>query len=134
MYCLGGIFYYDGADLVPTGEVEVLDTADLGAGWTVLAPMPLPTAEGRGFGFDADTLGLDTPGQGFLYVVSGGDWPDGTAEVMEYDIANDSWNQAFPDLNEWRSNAAGSFIPLCTSDPDDGLPGMWMFGGRWEYG
>jgi hypothetical protein len=134
VYCLGGIFYYDGADLVPTGTVEVLDTADPGAGWTTLSPMPIPTAEGRGFGFDSDTLGIDTPGPGYLYVVSGGDWPDGTAEVMEYDIATDTWDQAFPDLNEWRSNAAGSFVPLCTDDPDDGLPGMWMFGGRWEYG
>jgi hypothetical protein len=134
VYCLGGIYQYDGSDLVPTDAVEVLDTANPGAGWTLLSPMPVATAEGRAYGFDADTLGLNEPGPGYLYVVSGGDWPDGTAEVMEYDIANDAWNQAFPDLNEWRSNAAGAFVPLCTDDPNDGLPGMWVFGGRWEYG
>lgn len=134
VYCMGGIYQYDGSDLVPTDAVEVLDTGNLGAGWTVLASLPSPTAEGRGFGFDSDTLGIDEPGPGYLYVVAGGDWPDGTANVVEYDIANDVWNEEFPDLNEWRVNTAGTFIPLCTSDPNDGLPGMWVFAGRWDYG
>lgn len=134
IYCLGGIYYYDGVDLVPTDAVEVLDTVNLGAGWTALASMPVATAEGRGIGFDADTLGLNEPGPGYLYVVAGGDWPDGSAEVMEYDIAANTWNQGFPDLNDWRSNTAGTFVPLCTPDPNDGLPGMWIFGGRWVNG
>jgi hypothetical protein len=134
IYSLGGIYYYDGADLVPTDVVEVLDTADPGAGWTALASMPVATAEGRGIGFDSDTLGLNEPGPGYLYVAGGGDWPDGSAEVMEYDIAANVWSQGFPDLINFRSSTAGTFVPLCTSDPDDGLPGMWIFGGRWVSG
>ena len=98
VYCLGGIYAYVGGDLVPTDVVEVLDTGDLGAGWQPLASMPVATAEGRGYGFGGDTLGLDQPGAGYLYVVGGGDWPDGTAEAMEYDIAANTWNQGFPDL------------------------------------
>jgi len=134
IYAMGGTYQYTGSDLVPTDVVEVLDTANLAAGWTSLAPLPVAAAEGRGIGFDSDTLGLDEPGPGYIYVVSGGDWPEGSAEVQEYDIANDTWNQDFPDLINFRSNSAASFIPLCTADPDDGLPGMWSFSGGWTGG
>jgi hypothetical protein len=130
IYAMGGISGYDGADLIPTNAVEVLDTANPGAGWSYLASMPVALAEGRGFGFDVDTRGTTAPGAGYLYTVGGGDWPDYSTEVMEYEIASDTWDQAFPDLNVGRVNEAGSFIPLCTLDADDGLPGMWVFGGR----
>jgi hypothetical protein len=33
IYAMGGINEYTGSDLVPTDVVEVLDTANLGAGW-----------------------------------------------------------------------------------------------------
>jgi hypothetical protein len=49
---------------------------------------------------------------------------------MSYSIRTNSWNQAFPDLNQARRNHAGVFVPLCTADPNDGLPGLWVFGGR----
>jgi hypothetical protein len=134
VYSMGGISGYVGGDLVPTDVVEVLDTGNPGAGWSVLAPLPVPTGEARGFGFDADTRGEQAPWDGKLYIAGGGDWPDGSAEVMEYDIATDTWDQAFPDLNVWRVNHAGTFVPLCTDDPSDGLPGMWVFGGRSDNG
>lgn len=130
IYAMGGTSGYVGGDLVPTDVVEVLDPAAWWDGWAALAPMPVPTAEGRGFGFEYDTKGAQTPWDGKLYVVAGGDWPDISAEAMEYDIASNTWNQGFPDLNEPRVNLAGTFIPLCTDNPDDGLPGMWVFGGR----
>jgi hypothetical protein len=67
---------------------------------------------------------------GKLYVVGGGDWPSESAEVLEYDIASGSWSQGFPELLTPRRDHAGVYIPLCSDDPNDGLPGMWVFGGR----
>jgi hypothetical protein len=129
VYALGGHTSYAGSDLVPTTLVEVLDTHNLGAGWATLADMPVASAEGRGFGFQSDTLGLDQPA-GKIYVVGGGDWPDFSGEAMEYDVATDTWNQDFPDLIAGRRDHAGVYVPLCTPDPTDGLPGMWVFGGH----
>jgi hypothetical protein len=133
IYAIGGIYQYTG-DLVPTDVVEVLDTADVAAGWTAVTSLPVPTAEGRGFGFDDDTLAVEAPWQGLLYLAGGGDWPDISREAMAYDVGADAWDQSFPDLNDRRVNNAGTFVPLCTPDPDDGLPGLWVFGGRSENG
>jgi len=134
IYSMGGIYQYIGGDLVPTDLVEVLDTADPAAGWTMISPLPLPLAEGRGFGFDDDTKIMTPPWPGAIYTAGGGDWPDITREAMEYRIGSDTWDQSFPDLNDRRVNNAGTFIPLCTPDPNDGLPGLWVFGGRSENG
>ena len=133
IYALGGIYQYTG-DLVPTDVVEVLDTANIAAGWTAVASLPVPTAEGRAFGFDDDTLAVEAPWHGLLYLAGGGDWPDISREAMVYDIGADTWDQSFPDLHDRRVNNAGTFIPLCTPDPNDGLPGLWVFGGRSENG
>ena len=119
IYAMGGIYDYPPGDLVPSNVVEALDVNNLGAGWQVLAPMPVASGEGRGFGWAGKT-----------YVAGGGDWPADSAEAMEYDIASNTWNQAFPDLITLRRDHAGALIPLCTADPTDGLPGMWVFGGR----
>lgn len=134
IYAMGGIYDYPGqSDLVPTDVVEALDTANLAAGWQTLSPLPVPTAEGRGFGFDSDTLGLNQMA-GRLYIAGGGDWPDISREAMEYFVATDTWNQSFPDLNDRRVNNAGTYIPIDTPNPHDGLPGLWVFGGRSENG
>jgi hypothetical protein len=130
IYAMGGISEYVGGDLVPTTVVEVFDPANPGAGWTAVTPMPVASAEGRGFGFDSDTLGINSPWGDKIYVAGGGDWSANTVEVMEYDAALDYWNQAFPDLINARRDHAGVFVPLCTADPTDGLPGMWVFGGQ----
>jgi len=129
IYAMGGHTTYTGSDLVPTSIVEALDTNNLAAGWQSRASMPVASAEGRGFGFQSDTLGLDQPA-GKIYIAGGGDWPDASAEAMEYDVANDTWDQTFPDLIQLRRNHAGVYVPICTADPTDGLPGMWVFGGR----
>jgi PKD repeat protein len=129
IYAMGGVDFYDGADLAPTTVVEVLDSANLGAGWVTLTPMPVASGEGRGFGFDADTLAPE-PWNNHLYVVGGGDWSASSAESMEYFVDTDTWDQAFPDLITNRRDQAGVFIPTCTADPTDGLPGLWVFGGR----
>jgi uncharacterized membrane protein len=47
-----------------------------------------------------------------------------------YDIATDTYDYSFPDLIDARRDHAGATVPLCTDDPADGLPGMWVFGGR----
>lgn len=130
IYAMGGTYQYSGGDLIPTNVVEALDVNDQASGWQVLTSMSVATAEGRGFGFSSDTLyELQADWQGKIYVIGGGDWPDYTAEAMEYDIASDTWSQAFPDLVQARKNHAGTYIPLCTPDPYDGLPGMWVIGG-----
>jgi len=130
IYAMGGIMSYDGSDLAPTDIVEAYDTSDPGAGWYALAPMPVASGEGRGFGFEVDTLGVDQPWAGHVYVVGGGDWPDPTNEAMEYLVGSDSWDTGFPNLNNARRDQAGVYVPICSEDPEDGLPGMWVFGGR----
>ena len=131
IYAIGGLSEYTGGDLVPSDVMEALDLHDLASGWTVLDPLPVATAEGRGFGFEADTLlGGTQSWAGKLYVVGGGDWPSESTEVLEYDILKGSWSQEFPELLTPRRDHAGVYVPLCTTDPNDGLPGMWVFGGR----
>ncbi len=129
IYAIGGDYQYTGGDLVPTPLVEALDTANLAAGWQLRSSMPVALSQGRAFGFDADTL-APAPWGGYIYTAGGGDWPADSNEAMEYLVLSDSWNQAFPDLNTARRNHAGAFVPLCTPDPTDGLPGLWVFGGR----
>lgn len=53
---------------------------------------------------------------------------------MQYYVASDTWDRGFPDLNDRRVNVAGAYVPLYTPDPNDGLPGIWVFGGRSENG
>jgi PKD repeat protein len=76
-----------------------------------------------------DTQRLDQS-SGKLYVVGGGDWPSQSAQVLEYDVTSDTWRLGFPDLITARRDHAGVYASVCTPDPDDGLPGMWVFGGR----
>jgi PKD repeat protein len=134
IYAMGGVFQYipSPTDLVPTSSVEALDVNNLAAGWQILADMPVPSGEGRGFGMDVDTVKeiAQPPWDGTVYVVGGGDWPDQTAEAMSYDITSDTWDQLFADLNDARRDHAGAFVPYYTADPNDGLPAMWVFGGR----
>ncbi|MGC9084516.1 MAG: PKD domain-containing protein, partial [Anaerolineae bacterium] len=130
IYAIGGDYQYTGTDLVPTNVVERLDLTNLAAGWQVRASMPVALSQGRGFGLDVDTLGLNVP-VGKIYTAGGGDWPAETTEAMEYDIASNAWNQGFSDLNIARRNHAGVFIPLCTpDDPTDLMPALLVVGGR----
>jgi len=119
IYAMGGDYQYTGSDLVPSNMVEALDVSNLAVGWQLRAPMPVASGEGRGFGW-----------AGKVYVAGGGDWPGQSGEVMEYNIASNTWDADFPNLITPRRNHAGVLIPLYTADPHDGLPGMWVFGGR----
>ncbi len=138
IYALGGIYQFipSPVDLVPTDRVEALDVNNLAAGWQIRANMPLPGGEGRGFGMDVDTRYGYTPDMapwsGKVYVAGGGDWPDQSAEGMAYDIAGDTWDLTFANLNMARRDHAGAFIPYYTADPTDGMPALWVFGGRME--
>lgn len=131
IYAMGGISGFSDNDLVASDVVEALDVYDLEAGWKLLDPLPVATAEGRGFGFSSDTLIDDTDNwTGKLYVVGGGDWPSESTEVLEFNLVNGEWSTAFPELINARRDHAGVYVPLCSADPGDGLPGMWVFGGR----
>ena len=94
-----------------------------------MAPLPVASGEGRGFGFDADTL-APAPWDNYVYLAGGGDWSSRSAEAMKYTVDTNTWDQTFPDLNQARRDHAGAFVPLCTPDPTDGLPGLWVFGGN----
>ncbi len=130
IYAIGGVGSYVGGELDPVDTVEVLDTNNLSVGWTMLTPLPLAGGEGRGFGFDSDTLNIDSLIQGKLYVVAPNDWPYVSSLMYEYDIAANTWYTDVPTLTTPVADMAGSYVPICTSDINDGLPGMWTFGGR----
>ena len=130
VYAIGGVGSYVGGELDPVDTLEMLEPANLAAGWTLLAPMPAPGGEGRAYAFDADTRNVDTPWQGKIYVVAPNDWAAVSSEVLIYDVPTDTWRDDLPELPTARADLAGSFVPLCTSDPNDGLPGLWTFGGR----
>jgi hypothetical protein len=118
LYAVGGDVY-DGVGFTPTAAVERLNLDNPAAGWQTMAPMPSPVGQGRAFAH-----------QGRIYVAGGGDWPDETDEGMVYEISSDAWDLGFPDLIQARRNQAGEYIPLVTANPFDGLPGLWVFGGR----
>ena len=130
IYAIGGVSYYDGSELNPSATFEVLDPAHLENGWVQLPSMPTAGGEGRGFGFDADTLQVNAAEQGFIYVVAPNDWPSPSGLVYAYDIALGSWVTGLPNLPTPRADLAGSYVPLCTATENDGLPGIWTFGGR----
>jgi hypothetical protein len=130
IYAIGGVSGYDGNNLYDDTTVEVLDTTNISAGWTLLASLPVPGGEGRGYGFDVDTLNQNSPYQGKIYVVAPNQWPNVSSSVYSYNVFSDTWNTNMPELISGTADTAGTFIPLCTSNPNDGLPGIWTFGGR----
>ena len=127
IYAMGGYSEYSSGDLVPTDLVQVLDTSASVLSWLTLSPMPLAMGEGQGFA--AVVPGIDGNLRNRVIVAGGGDWPSPGAVCMSYDIVSGVWDESFPDLIQARRNHAGVFIPMCSPDPDDGLPGFWVFGG-----
>jgi hypothetical protein len=128
IYAIGGDKIYDGGDVIPSDVIDVLDVTMSPPVWETLTPMPV--AVGQGQAFSAAFTGMDTFWQTHIVVAGGGDWPDESTECMTYNIETDSWNMSFPDLIQARRNHAGVFIPVLSPDPADGLPGLWVFGGR----
>lgn len=125
IYAIGGTDW-DGSSLIALSIVEKLDTTnptawdDAGA-----ADMPLACDENRAFGFDTGST-YDLAGT--IVVAGCGQWPNELAESLLYDIASDTWDLTFPDLNEARRNHAGAFVP--DGSGTNGLPGIWIWGGR----
>jgi hypothetical protein len=80
------------------------------------------------FGFDSDLEIALVAGK--VVLVGGGQWPEETANVFTYDPSTDTYDDSFPDLQNARRNHAGVFVPLDTESMSDGLPGLWVMGGR----
>ncbi len=128
IYAFGGTVF-DGAGLVAQTRAEVMAYPGGAGTWNdaAVADLPVASAEGRAFGFDTSS---GYPYGGQVVIAGGGQWPGETEEALLYDVASDSYIYAFPDLIDARRDHAGAFVPLCSLDPADGLPGMWVFGGR----
>ncbi len=118
IYGFGGDVF-DGANLNAQTIAESFDPAAGTWNDAAVADMPQATGEGRAFGF-SPTSPYDQAGR--IIIASGGLWPASTPEVFFYDLASDTYDYSFPDLNVSRRDAAGFFIP---SDPGQ----MWVFGG-----
>jgi hypothetical protein len=127
IYAFGGTIF-DGVNLNAQVRTEVM--ADPGGAGTwdnaAVAELPAASAEGRAFGFDSDSPYL--PNQ--IVIAGGGQWPGETAEALVYDVASDTYDYTFPNLINARRDHGGAFVPLVSENPADGLPGMWVFGGR----
>ena len=119
IYGFGGTVF-DGTNLVTQVKTQVFDP--VAGTWDDASVAELPTAgaEGRVYGFDSASA-YELAGQ--IVVAGGGQWPAETPAAYLYDIASDSYDESFPDLNISRRDHAGVFVP--------GDPGtMWVFGGR----
>ncbi len=123
IYAMGGDDYPGGV-LRPLTITERLDTAgplvwdDVG-----VADMPVTCDEMPAFGFDtAAPYRL----AGSVIIAGCGQWPNEYAESLHYDVASDTWDITFPDLNQARRNHAGAFIPAGAGTRS----GLWVWGGR----
>jgi hypothetical protein len=67
---------------------------------------------------------------GKVILAGGGQWSGESADVFTYDPASDTYDASFPDLQHSRRNHAGVYVPLDTASMTDGLPGLWVMGGR----
>jgi hypothetical protein len=119
IYAFGGDTY-NGSDLIAQTLSEVFNPA-IGT-WNNAAVADLPTAsdEGRAYGFDTASA-YELAGK--IVIAGGGQWPIEWNEVVVYDIATDTYDYSFRNLNIRRFNHAGFFVP--------GHPGvMWVLGGQ----
>lgn len=126
IYAIGGDTW-DGANLVASATVAKLDTTQPAPAWddAGVADLPIACDEMRGYGFDTGS-GYALAGQ--IVIAGCGQWPAELAESMLYDVATNTWDQSFPDLNLARRNHAGAFLPF--GPGTGGLPGLWVWGGR----
>ncbi|KAB2958775.1 MAG: hypothetical protein F9K18_11890 [Thermoanaerobaculia bacterium] len=126
LYAIGGDTW-DGTTLFARATVEKLDTTQPVLAWddAGVADLPVACDEMRAYGFDSDS-GYTLAGQ--IVVAGCGQWPNEIAESLLYDVATNTWDQTFPDLNQARRNHAGAFLP--NGPGAGGLPGLWIWGGR----
>jgi len=119
IYAFGGDTW-NGLNLVASTKAEVFNPT--GGTWNdaAVADLPVASGEGRAYGFDSSsTYGL----AGKIVLAGGGQWPADTNEALTYDVAANSYDTSFPNLNISRRDQAGFFIP-------DKQGTMWVFGGR----
>lgn len=124
IYALGGDIP-GGLGLVAVTTTEKLDTSAGVLAWdeASVAPMPVACDEAPAFGFDTtDTHAL----AGSVVIAGCGHWSDESELTPRYDTIHDQWDLNFPGLNQARRNHAGALVPS-----DDGVPGMWVWGGRY---
>ncbi len=119
VYAFGGDTF-DGVSLFASVKAEVLDPAVGTWDDAAVADLPVPSGEGRAYGFDSSSH-YELAGK--IVLAGGGEWPNQTNAVLSYDVASNTYDQTFPDLNSPRRDQAGFFVP--------GAPGaMWVIGGR----
>ncbi len=119
IYAFGGDVF-DGTNLVAQTVAEVYDPVANAWDDGAVADLASASGEGRAFGFDTASSYLFA---GQIVIAGGGQWPNDTNAVIAYDVATNTYDDTFPDLNITRRNQAGFFVP--------GDPGaMFVFGGR----
>ncbi len=122
IYAFGGDTF-DGVNLISQTIAEVFDPATQTWDDAAVADLPLASGEGRAYGFDSNSI-YELAGQ--IVLAGGGQWPAGTNEVLSYDVASNTYDEAFPNLNVSRRDQAGFFIAGAAGEPGR----MWAFGGR----
>ena len=129
IFAFGGTVF-DGTNLVAQTRAEVMADPEGTGTWSDAAVLDLPSAydEGQAYGFDSD-FNIELVA-GKVVFAGGGQWPGESADVWTYDVATNTYDTSFPDLQYSRRNHGGVFVPLDSADPADGLPGLWVFGGR----
>ena len=119
VYGFGGTVF-DGTSLYAQTIAEVFDPATGTWNDAAVADLPVASAEGRAYGFDS---GSPYVLAGKIVIAGGGQWPAESNEALIYDVAANSYDYGFPNLNISRRDHAGVWVP--------GDPGtMWVFGGR----
>jgi len=129
IYAFGGTVY-NGTSLVAQTRTEVMADPEGAGTWdnAAVAELPQAGAEGRAFGFDTGSpYGLAGK---IILAPAYAQWPGESNQVIAYDVASNSYDETFPDLITARRNNADAFVPICSPEPTDGLPGMWVIGGR----
>jgi FlgD Ig-like domain/Kelch motif len=126
IYAIGGS-NYNGTGLQNFKIVERFDPANPGAGWVRMADTPDTLSEGQAFGFDTGSpYGLG----GHIIVAPRSAWPVPFSECYDYNVATNTWG-SFPSVIDARRAQAGFFVPGTSGS--NGIPGMWIFGGRGTY-
>jgi hypothetical protein len=126
-----GVIYAIGGDswtgsLNPLSIVEKLDTTAGVLAWddAGVADLPITCDETQAFGFDtSSSYSL----AGSIIVAGCGQWTAEYNYCLRYNVASNTWDESFPDLNQARRNHAGVFIP---AGAGAGRPGLWVWGGR----
>jgi hypothetical protein len=123
IYAIGGAVY-DGFNLNPVTDVQVLDPAAVTPAWTSVAPLPEACSSGQAWGFDSTFQGTFSGGRlAGKIITTCGFWPDENDRVYLYDTHTDTW-EPYSSMRIARREQAAAFLPL----PNAPIIAMW--GGR----